>query len=50
MLSGARDPVCHHLSVSGRRVSAIPVMTTQGIKDVFTTTDRVNGEVFMFYL
>ena len=44
-LRGMR-PVCHHLSVGGRRVSAIPVMTTRGIEDVFTTTDRVNGEVF----
>ena len=44
-LRGMR-PVCHHLSVGGRRVSAIPVMTTRGIEDVFTTTDRVNGDVF----
>ena len=39
-------PVCHNLSVGGRRVSAIPVLTTRGIEDVFTTTDRVNGDMF----
>ena len=39
-------PVCHHLSVGGRRVSAIPVTTTQGVEVVFTTTDRVNGDMF----
>ena len=30
-LRGMR-PVCHHLSVGGRRVSAIPVLTTRGIE------------------
>ena len=39
-------PVCHHLSVGGRGVSAIPVMTTRGIEDVFTITDQVNGDMF----
>ena len=42
-------PVCQHLRVGGRCVSAIPVMTTQGIKDVFTT-DRVNREVFEYFV
>ena len=38
-------PATHHLRVGGKRVSAIPVMTTRGIEDVFTTiaTDHVNG-------
>ncbi len=44
-LRGMR-PVTHHLGVGGKRVSAIPVLTTRGIEDVFTTTDHVNGEVF----
>ena len=44
-LRGLR-PVCHHLRVSGRRVSAIPVLTTRGIEDVFVTTNSVNGDVF----
>ena len=28
----------------GERVSAIPVLTTRGIEDLYTTTDSVNGE------
>ena len=44
-LRGMR-PVCHRLSVGGRCVSAIPVLTTWGIEEVFTTTDRVNGDMF----
>jgi hypothetical protein len=36
--------VCHHLSVGGKSVSAIPVLTTRGIENVFTTTGTVNGE------
>ena len=35
------------LTVGGKRVSAIPVLTTQGIEDVYTTTDSVNGEKFL---
>lgn len=27
-------------------MSAIPVLTTRGIEDVFTTTDHVNGQMF----
>lgn len=44
-LRGMR-PVCHHLRVGSRRISAIPVMTTRGIEDVYTTTNSVNGEIF----
>ena len=42
--------MCHRLRVGGRRVSAIPVMTTRGIEDVFVTTDHVNGEVFEHFV
>ena len=48
-LRGLRQ-VCHRLRVGGRRVSAIPVMTTRGIEDVFVTTDHVNGEVFEHFV
>ena len=43
---GGMRPVCHHLSVSDRHVSAITVMTTRGTEHVFATTDCVNGDVF----
>lgn len=42
--------VCHHLSVGGKRVSAIPVLTTRGIENVFTTTGTINGEVFEHFV
>ncbi len=42
--------VCHHLSVGGKRVSAILVMTTRGIENVYTTTGSVNGEVFEHFV
>lgn len=42
-------PPCHtQLRVGGKRISAISVMTTRGIEDVYTTTDSVNGEDFLF--
>ena len=37
------------LFVGGKRVSAIPVMTTRGIEDVYTTTGNVNGEKFVHF-
>ena len=36
----------HVLRVSGKRVSAIPVLTTRGIEDTFTTSSTVDGETF----
>ena len=42
--------MCHRLRVGGRRVSAIPVLTTRGIEDVFVTADRVNGDVFEHFI
>ena len=38
--------VCRVLRVSGKRVSAIPVLTTRGIEDTFTTSNTVDGEKF----
>lgn len=35
------------LSVGGKRVSAIPVLTTRVIKDVYVTTGNVNRETFL---
>ena len=43
-------PVCHHLRVGGKRISAIPVLTTRGIENVFTTTGSVNGETFESFI
>ena len=40
-------------SPGGKRISAIPVLTTSGIEDVYTTQESVNGEKFVangFYL
>ena len=45
-LRGIPPRTCQ-LFVGGKRVSAIPVMTTRGIEDVYTTTDSVNGEKFV---
>ncbi len=44
-LRGTR-PRTHVLRVSGKRYSAIPVMTTRGIEDVYVCADSVNGDVF----
>lgn len=38
--------VVYNLNVSGKRISAIPVLTTRGIENVYTTTGSVNGETF----
>ena len=39
-------PVSHKLRVGGKRISAIPILSTEGIEDVYTTTDSVNGDKF----
>ena len=40
-------PVCdHRLLVQGKRYSAIPVMSLDGIHDVYVTKGTVNGEKF----
>lgn len=44
-------PVCdRRLLVRGKRYSAIPVMSLDGIHDVFVTEGTVNGEVFTDFL
>ena len=40
----------HDLCVSGKCISAIPVLTTRGVEDVYTTTGSVNGEVFEHFI
>ena len=44
------SPSCCQLRVWGKRISAIPVMTTRGIEDVYTTTGNVNGEHFVKFI
>ena len=48
-LRGTR-PCTHILRVSGERLSAIPVMATRGIEDVFVCKGSVDGEVFQQFL
>ena len=43
-------PCTCQLFVGGKQVSAIPVMTTRGIEDVYTTTGNVNGEKMSIFL
>ena len=43
-------PVKHQLKVWGKRISAIGVMTTDGIKDVFVQEGPVNGDVFEYFV
>ena len=38
------------LRVGGKRISAIPILTTRGIEDVYTSTETVNGERFEDFL
>jgi transposase len=38
------------LRVGGRRISAVPVLTTRGIEDVYVTRDTVNGEKFVDFI
>ena len=48
-LRGTR-PCTHILRVSGERMSAIPVVATRGIEDVFVCKGSVDGEVFQQFL
>lgn len=36
----------HQLQVGGKRLSAIPILTTSGIEDEYVTKDRVDGTKF----
>ena len=40
----------HQLQVGGRRLSAIPVLTTSAIEDVYVTSDSVDGTKFEEFL
>ena len=48
-LKGKPARTCQ-LCVSGKRYSAIPVMTTSGIEDVYITTGGVNGDTFEHFI
>ena len=43
-------PVKHQLKVWGKRISAIGVMTMEGIEDVFVYEGSVNGDVFEYFV
>ena len=40
----------HQLHVGGRRLSAIPVLTTSGIEDLYVTSNSVDGTKFEDFL
>ena len=43
-------PACSYLlRIGGKRLSAIPVLTTNGIEDVYITDDSVNSDVFQHF-
>ena len=48
-LRGTPAHTCQ-LRVSGKRLSAIPVMTTNGLEDIFITTGSVNGDDFEHFI
>ena len=43
-------PVKHQLKVWGKRITAIGIMTMEGIEDVFIHEDSTNGEVFEYFV
>ena len=43
-------PVDHRILIRGTRYSAIPVMSVQGIHDVFLSEGTVNGDKFGFFI
>ena len=43
-------PISYKLLVRGQRLSAIPVVTTRGIEDVFITNNSVNGDLFLQFV
>ena len=38
------------LRIRGKRLSAIPVMTTNGLEDVYVTANSVNGGKFEYFI
>lgn len=43
-------PVDHRILVRGTRYSAVPVMSVQGIHDVFLAEGSINGDRFELFL
>ena len=43
-------PVSYNFINRGKRFSAIPVLTTRGIEDVFVTDKTVNGDIFLQFV
>ena len=43
-------PISYKLVSHGQRFSAIPVVTTRGIEDVFVTNKSVNGDLFLQFV
>ena len=45
-----QTPRVFQLRVGGKRISAIPVLTTRGIEDVYTSKETINGDKFEEFL
>jgi len=43
-------PISYKFFSCGKRLSAIPVVTTRGIEDIFVTNKTVNGDVFLQFV
>ena len=43
-------PVSYNLRVSGKRISAIGVLSTRGMEDAYITEGSVNGETFLEFV
>ena len=48
--SYSQTPQVFQLRVGGKRISAIPVLTTRGIEDVYTSKETINGDKFKEFL
>ena len=43
-------PITHHLLGGGKRISAIGVMSTRGLEDVYLVEGSVNGDTFLHFI
>ena len=43
-------PVSYNLHVSGKRISAIGILTSRGVEDAYITEGSVNGETFLEFV
>lgn len=50
ILFGLCHQVSHELKISGKRISAIAAMTTNGIKNVYTVSKSVNEDTFQEFI